>query len=447
MPVRPAPVSPALAAPQFPVPEVPAPQGPLARLAPETAHLRWEGLPDAFRPDYRRSLTGVFPTLFALLGYGAESFPNLLAHLPLDAPRRAKRGFVLCLDGFGFKQMAGSQRFRDLYPRCGTWLTSVFPSITSCALSSLYQALPPARHGILGHLVWKDFPGAVVDMLRMQVGGASAPLIAAGFDVQRWKREPGFLETPVGTALPGYHLMPYAIVGSGLSQYSYGKSVLVGFVEALEGFTKAAKILGEMSQGWVGLYLPTIDSLSHALGGAAPQVGLAARQIEEAFSWMVKQLPAQVVDDTLFMVIADHGQADLRHVLAWEGERREFLQLHTRAVGFSGRVMHLYATPEQLRELLPWLAEQVGDAGAVVPFDQARALVGLENGSAADAEWVRQTLGGAVVVLRDGYNWDKQGLTQSAHKPYITQLVSQHGGLTWDEMFVPWLCGPLSAMA
>ncbi|MBI2299430.1 MAG: alkaline phosphatase family protein, partial [Armatimonadetes bacterium] len=39
--------------------------------------------------------------------------------------------------------------------RASTWLTSVFPSITSTAMTSIYQGLPPSRHGILGHQIWK----------------------------------------------------------------------------------------------------------------------------------------------------------------------------------------------------------------------------------------------------------------------------------------------------
>ncbi len=411
----------------------------------ETEALTWPRWPEAYRPDYGRSLTGIMPTLYRLLGQEAPGHADLRPYLPAGSPRSARRGFLLCLDGFGFKELAQSERFRQLYPHCGTWITSVFPSITSCALSSIYQALPPARHGVLGHHVWKDFPGGVVDMLKMQAQGAQVPLAAAGFDVHAWKREPGFLETPVGMSLPAYHLMHYSIVNSGLSTYSYGKATLVGFAETLEGFTKGAKILSDLERGWVGLYLATVDTLTHALGGDSPQIGLAVRQIEQALAWMASTLKPEVAAETLFMVIADHGQSMIRHTIKLEREQRDWLQLHTRGIGFSGRVMHVYLAGErqQQQEVAAWLQDLTGDAGRVFAFEEVADIIGQEG--AGGDPWARRTLGDLVVILREGHNWDKYGLME-IKKVYPTLLVSQHGGLSWNEMFVPMLCAPLTAM-
>jgi hypothetical protein len=408
---------------------------------PESEALRWDPVPDWYRPDYGRSLTAVFPTLLKQLGRDVDGYPHLERHLPSAAPRRARRAFVLCLDGFGFKEFAMSERFRALYPHFGTWITSVFPSITSCALSSLYQALPPARHGILGHYVWKDSPGGVVDMLKMQVDGAKYPLSAAGFDVQTWKREPGILESRVSEALPGYQLVHHSITNSGLSTYSYGKAHVVGFAETLEGFTKAARILQEVDTGWVGLYLATVDTLSHALTGDAPQVGLAVRQIEEALRWMVSTLPRDIAENTVCYVVADHGQNTLHSTHHWSSEQKDWLLGHTRGLGFSGRVMHYYAKPGGEEELLGWLRANLGDSGQAFTFDEVKELAG----EATDESWVRRSLGDVVVVLRAGHNWDKEGLMRK-RKEYPTELISQHGALTWDEMFTPLLCAPLSAM-
>jgi hypothetical protein len=419
------------------VPPLPSSAAPHA----ESDALRWDALPEWYRPDYGRSLTGVFPTLLRQLGRDVDAFTHFEQHLPSASPRRAKRAFVLCLDGFGFKEFALSDRFLGLYPHFGTWITSVFPSITSCALSSLYQALPPARHGITGHYVWKDSPGGVVDMLKMQVDGARWPLAAAGFDVQTWKREPGILESRVTEGLPGYQLMHHSITNSGLSTYSYGRAGIVGFSETLEGFTKAGKILRDLSSGWVGVYLATIDTLSHALTGDSPQVGLAARQIEESLRWMVSTLPRDVAEETVLYVLADHGQSTLHNTHRWTTEQKDWLLSHTRGLGFSGRVMHFYAKPGAESELTPWLRAGIGEFGQVFDFDEVKDLAGV----ATDEGWARRSLGDAVVILRGGHNWDKEGLIKK-RKEYPSELISQHGALTWDEMFIPLLCAPLSAM-
>jgi hypothetical protein len=58
---------------------------------------------------------------------------------------------------------------------------------------------------------------------------------------------------------------------------------------------------------------------------------------------------------------------------------------------------------------------------------------------------VRQSLGDLVVLLDDGCNWQRRDPAKPTG-PYESQLVSQHGSLTWNELFVPFLCAPLSAL-
>ena len=401
--------------------------------------LRWPRAPEAYRPDYSRCLTGVYPTVYRLLGHDPGARGDLLSILPKASPRQAQRAFVLCLDGFGFKELAGAERFRAVYPRYGTWITSVYPTITSCALTSLYQALPPGRHGILGHYVWKEFPGAIVDMLRMQADGAETSLAAAGFDVRRWQREPGQLD---GTGPRGSQFLHFSIVNSDLSTFCYGKAELGGFQETLEGFTKAARRLEESPHGWVGLYLATIDSLSHAVTGDSPQVSIAVRQIEQALAWMVSILPRGVAEETALFVVADHGQNTLRSIGRWNAPQRDQLWERARAVGASGRTMHFYAKPGQRASLLGWLRDSFAEAADVFEYEEIAEL----TGPGRDDEWVRQSLGDAVAVFRSGFHWEKDGLLRKIKK-YETELVSQHGALTWDEMFVPMICAPLSAFA
>jgi hypothetical protein len=350
----------------------------------EAESLRWETEPDFFRPDYRRALNCVFPTVFELLGKPIAGFPTLRPFLPQQAPKKARRVFVLCVDALGFREFGLSSRLSALYRDYGTWITSVFPSITSCALTSLYQGLPPARHGLVGHLIWKDFPGAVVDMLRMQVVGARVPLVDSGFDLQRWKREPGIL-------------------------------------------------------GWVGLYTPLVDTLGHVLSGEAPQLRLAVRYIEDALAWMVDSLPGQVVEETVLLVVADHGQSTTRKRLPLHGEPVEWLEAHTRAVGFSGRVMHVYLDGRSEKKVAAWLRDFIGEAGRVFRFDEARGLAGEGD----DPDWLRRSLGDLVVVLREGCNWEKRAPLED---PYASRLIAQHGAMSWDEMFVPLLCAPFSAL-
>ena len=104
--------------------------------APESQmeRLRWDARDGYYQPSYGRSLAEVFPTLLGLLGRTVPGRAGLQDVLPPDSPRRVKRVLLLCIDAFGYKELSQSQRFQALYGRYGTWITSVFPTITSCAL-------------------------------------------------------------------------------------------------------------------------------------------------------------------------------------------------------------------------------------------------------------------------------------------------------------------------
>jgi len=394
-----------------------------------------------FRPDYERALSGVFPTIFEILDRPMEGYASLVHCLPDQSPRKAKRVLLFCIDSFGFDHLALSSRFRDLYPQYGTWLTSVFPTITSCALTSIYQGLSPGRHGITGHLIWKDSPGAVVDMLKMQVVGAEVQLNASGFDLNQWKREQGILESGCEGTCKGFHLMPEPIVNSGLSTYTYGHTRRIGYLNFLEGLEKAARMLTDIDLGWVGLYTPEIDTLTHVMGTTVPEVGQLTRHMETGLSRMAARLPRQVLEETVLVVVADHGQSNIQEKIAMEGEPMAWLEANTQAIGYSGRVMHLYTGKKDPGPVHRWMTDFIGDRGVVLTFEEALPLLG----ETPDKHFARQSLGDLVVLLHEGINWQKHPYDPLA-SPYSSQLVAQHGSLSWDELFIPFLVAPLSAM-
>ncbi|MDH4248932.1 MAG: alkaline phosphatase family protein [Deltaproteobacteria bacterium] len=415
--------------------------------------LRWPEAPHWFRPHYGRSLTGVMGTLFHLLGRPTGEFPTLMAHLPKGSPRKAKRVLLLCVDSLGFKELGHSRQLKALFPDCGTWITSVFPTITSCALSSLYQGLPPARHGTLGHVIWREFPGAVVDMLKGKVVRARATLQEAGCDLSLLRGAPGILDGPVGKNLPGYQLMDQAIVGSGLSEIIYGEAPRVAFADPLEGIIKAGRILENMETGWVSLYMARVDTLTHVLTGDAPQLGLVVQHLEAMLGMLAASLPAKVLEETALLVAADHGQNIIRQRVPLQGEDLAWLESHTRALGFSGRVLHVYVNEANERAVKDRLVALTGEAGRVFRFDEVVGLTGpaelfrhpADVTPPVNLAAVRRTLGDLVVVLDDGWNWERRG-TLAPAEPYESRLVSQHGALTWHEVFVPFFCAPLGAL-
>ena len=429
--------------------------------------LRWEGQPEAYRPDYARCLTGVMPTVLSLLGRGmpdpgpengdaaaGASPASLAGHLPTASPRAARRVLLLVVDAFGFKELATASAFASLYGEFGTWITSVFPTITSTCLTSMQFALPPSRHGVAGHVVWRSPPGALVDTLRMQVAGARASLQDSGFDMGLLM-PPGTLlgadgQADIAQGLARFQILNHHITGSGLSSLIHSATPLVGFADTLEGMGKAGRMLADMDTGWVGFYTELLDSMVHVCAGDGPEVGNLMAYLARGLADMAAAMPPRVVEETALVVVADHGQSTIQHRLPLYGDPQRWLEAHTRAVGHSGRTLHVTPRPGQEQAVMAWLRDYIGARGRVYTAEEVAPLCGPPS---ADPHWRAQyeaALGQIVAVLNPGHNWLKRdpahhrGPRETA--PYDTQLLSQHGGLGWDEMFVPLICAPLGAL-
>ena len=86
-----------------------------------------------------------------------ELMPMLLGEQPASLPAKFGDGgrVLLVLDGLGWEQL---QSYSNLMPVLsefvGDGITTVAPSTTACALTSITTALSPAEHGIVGCLLY-----------------------------------------------------------------------------------------------------------------------------------------------------------------------------------------------------------------------------------------------------------------------------------------------------
>ena len=117
--------------------------------------------------------------------------PTLLGHLALPgaaplppwfpAPvAEARQIVLLVLDGLGAEQLHERAGLAPTLPAAvGTAMTSVAPSTTACALTTLVTGRVPAEHGVVGYRVALD--GEVMNVLQWSVGMVPTP----GFGCRR----------------------------------------------------------------------------------------------------------------------------------------------------------------------------------------------------------------------------------------------------------------------
>lgn len=384
------------------------------------------------------SIANLAASVLAAFGVEPPSPPLRLDLLPPDALDAPGGVALLVLDALGFGQLQAAlaagcapnlARLAESTPGGPRRLTSVFPSTTTAALNSLATALPPAAHGILGHMLWLEEIGAVVNMLTFRPVGSRVALservvrrVATVYErlrevgVTSWVITDGAFEgTPFTNLLQeGGRFRGYR----SLSQLGYQLS------QAL------ADSRGE--RAFYALYWPALDTLSHDHGPDAVDRPSPACALEMEFIDLMVGKVAAVCRQggCALAVVADHGQTRLEPARAFcvDGTLRAALRRHP---GGGRRAMYLSAgNPAALLADGPLAAA----TQAVVPMDEAVAA-GWFGGPCAG---VRSRLGDVLALARPG------GQLLYDYGPGIRLHAGCHAGLSEDEMYVPLLVQPAS---
>ncbi len=309
-------------------------------------------------------------------------------------------------------------------------LTSVFPSTTTAALTSLSNARAPCDHGMLGHRLWLEELGSLCNMLRFTTGS----------------QPPEAFDEEVVRAVPTvYELLAAAGVSSNLiSSADYEGTAFTALLSrgaAYLGYRAQSELphlLESCLKESVGrsfhfLYWPMIDTLSHQYGPVSTREESRACLLEFEFIDLMVGHVAEVCrgHGCSLVITADHGQVllDPEKALLLEGPAAEALRYPP---GGGRRAWYLAA--DDLEELVgsDYLAHPDVDW---VYSDEAVAR-GWFGG---DCGRFRSRLGDVVSLPGDAIQ-----LVYDYGSGIHTQRGS-HGGMTAEEMLVPLLAVPAAA--
>ena len=383
-------------------------------------------------PDYAGfSIAGVPLVIERALAQSDAETP-LLEAIPASSYDRV---LLLVLDGFGYRALQKLRRSGDipvidrLIDR-GTLLpiTSVFPSTTVTALTSLVTGLAPCAHGMIGYRLYLREISEITDMIRLTLVDASRSTSAeeAGLDLAQLVPGPTFCERLTAYGISIHVLLPRAITQSGLSRVLYRGCTdthpTAGFADMC---VQARHILQSATgSALVTMYWPGLDSIAHVRGPDADSYRAEAMAVDAV-------LGHQLVDRaerTLLLITSDHGfvsmaPTDYVQLSALGDIAEELVRL---PVG-EPRASYLHlknGTRSRLEDVVA-----LGDGLIRLGRDRflSSGLLGREE--EAHPEIVHRV--GDVAILSTG--------TAGIYHPYPNAplLRGMHGGLTDQEMLVP----------
>ena len=200
------------------------------------------------KPDYDSSIVNLMASISVALGANASGYAPLQT---LSRYRFADRPVVLLLvDGMGDALL---RRFPDSAlqrQRIGT-LTSVFPSTTASAITSLHTGVAPQQHAITGWHMWLKELGSVAAILPFAPRHGGAPYSSAGWTPATLIGAPPLTER---LDCPCHQLSPSHIVDSDFSRAGAGRAHRSGYASLEEFFGRLVQLVSDCAPPLVCAY-------------------------------------------------------------------------------------------------------------------------------------------------------------------------------------------------
>ena len=387
-------------------------------------------------------------TARALPDYGGGSIVNLAASIldaygvPLPNERcrqellpadllTSRSGIVLFIcDALGLNQLRyalDAQRMTGFERLASNsvgvrQLTSVFPSTTTAALTSLSTACTPAQHGIVGHRQWIDEVGSVCDMLRFS--SATPPHVP--FDEEIVTVVPTMFERLGAHGVRSFNVSASAYEGTAFSSLLTRGSSCVGYQSISEIPHLIESAMGS-DPSFHFAYWAMVDTLAHLYGATSGQSPANPSLLELSLIDRVLSEIIEVCDrhDRLLLFVADHGQTNLAP---------------DRALVLDSDVAALLRHPPGGGRRAAYLTSDEPERVAELPQLQQRDIDIVRTDSAVDDNWfggscegIKSRLGQLILLTSS----DRQILFDYGYGLHPNR--GAHGGLSSDEMLVPLL--------
>jgi hypothetical protein len=402
--------------------------------------------PESLLPDYRGYCLSNLPhTIFSLFGLDDEG-----RGLPRDALGAAETSgtenvVLLLLDGLGYNEWRRQNKTGvfGVLTRKGSVrpITTVFPSTTAAALTTVSTGLTPQEHGLPEWYVYiKEIGEVIVSLPFARAGEPGRDTLVGTMDPRAL-----FDGTTIFERLKAAGVESTSLTTRGLAHTAYSEIARRG--SKVETYITASDLsvnlrrLVERAKGrnLFYVYWSFIDTIEHSYGPntdvASIEASLISHALEEGF---LSKLGTDAARKTLILVTADHGQVnvDPRKTLYMNRFGKLVKALSVNSDGKrippwgSARDSFISVDETRVDEMRAYLAQKLEGVASVLRTKDAidQGVFGVNEPT---RKFKRRV--GNLMILPHGKNtvWYRYKKGDSL------DLKGHHGGLSQDEITIP----------
>jgi len=399
-------------------------------------------------PNYEKYCISNLPSLILNMFNIKNTPKSPLEEITKNFDQQKVKNIVLfVIDGFGFNQFLShykENRFlsklvdtENLYP-----LTSVFPSQTTNALTTLNTGLSTHEHGLFEYFIYINEIGKIVNTLRFESleFKRQNKIVKQAVDPKSLFSGKSMHSTLKENGINTFTHMCISNANNSCSKVIFDGSTIIPAFKSSDLIVNLRKNLERSTEEtYFFVHLDSLDTIAHEYGPLSYEYFTELSTICYLLNKeIVKKINPKTAQKTLLLLSADHGGVDvvpsettylnrfpklIRNLQRGKGGQ------HILPVG-SPREVFLHVKEEKLRETSELLSREIGKKAEIVETKEAveGGLFGLGDVSNEFLERIGNLL---ILPYRNETVWfersESSGLT---YKGY-------HGGLDEKEMLVP----------
>ena len=344
---------------------------------------------------------------------------------------KKEKNIFLLIDGLGYnlvKKVFGDEDIKEKYGAMTfDRISTVFPSTTPAAMTSLETGKYPSEHGIVGwHTYSKELGASITPYLDSPSMSSSLKLSKAG----------------IKTIIPEPDILIKAAEGNSIMtlydetiSYIAGRRVKANclnekYATQLDMLIRLKNAINEDKQQFIFAYYPTIDHLGHLYGPSSEVVKTSIMSFFNDLKEIV--LPALTNSKYNLIITADHGLIDVEKTISMDSKSEIMKYLSFPPWGDT-RIRYMNVLPGKADALESHINKNYEDD--MLLLDSESLIQTGIFGNREISDDIRDRFGTHIILSRSNnimlYKYPKEN-------PYEGPNASgSHSGLTKDEIEVP----------
>ena len=412
-------------------------------------------MPDALRerlrahgyvlPEYDGGgLLNVAGTILDLCGARRPADPPPLRGIDPALLRGVRTVLLVLCDGLGSDQLTRLARAGDV-PFLARILeraargdaaqlidaTTIFPSTTAAAITTLQTATSPQEHGNIAYFLWLEEFAMVAQMLRW---GPAAQRRGSFFDdraidPRTYAKVPSIHKAIRDHGGRSYIVEPEIFRNEAMTRMHGAEATYVGYLLASTMGVRVRQLLDGRAEDdsplYIYAYWSGVDTVAHWYGPRSPEHAAEAALLDRDLE---RALGDRGAGDTLVILTADHGHAsvDPSRLVDLEADAELRAMLRNPIAG-EPRVVFLHT--DRAAEVKAYLEHAY--PGTFLLMDREEAI-GADLFGRGDPSLVRTRVGEVLAMIGDD-----RGASVVRVDGQVVMHRGSHGGMTADEMRIP----------